>query len=162
MHLRSLALLLFVFAASAAFAGYLGMKYGEVTPQRAVQSAEPAPVLVLQSATPVAAPSRSTGVGPSASKPAASATPATDSTQTQTLASPPAVERNNSPDMNRPANNTPRAAGANAADGLAISGSTTGQAPKCNAQACSNAYRSFDAADCTYQPANGPRRACRK
>ena len=52
MHLRSLALLLFVFAASAAFAGYLGMKYGEVTPQRAVQSREPAPELVLQSAKP--------------------------------------------------------------------------------------------------------------
>ena len=162
MHIRSLALLLFVFAASAAFAGYLGMKYGEVTPQRAAQSREPAPELVLQSAKPVAAPSRSTGNGPSASKPAASTTPATDSTQARTLASPPAFERINSPDMNQPASNAPSAAGATAAVGLAISGSTTGQAPKCKTQACSNAYRSFDAADCTYQPANGPRRACRK
>jgi len=162
MHLRSLALLVFVFAASAAFAGYLGMKYGEVTPQRAVQSREPAPELVLQSAKLVAAPSHSAGASPSASNPAASTAPATDSTQTPTLASPPAFERNNSQDTNRPAGNAPRAAGANPADGVAISGSTTGRAPNCNTQACSDKYRSFDAADCTYKPANGPRRACRK
>ena len=162
MHLRSLALLVFVFAASAAFAGYLGMKYGEVTPQRAVQSQEPAPELVLQSAQPVAAPWHSAGASPSASKPAASTAPATDSTQTPTLASPPAFERNNSQDTNRPAGNAPRAAGANAADGVAISGSTTGRAPNCNTQACSDAYRSFDAADCTYKPANRPRRTCKK
>ena len=43
LHLRSLALLLFIFGASAAFAAYLGMKYEEVTPQRAVQSREPTP-----------------------------------------------------------------------------------------------------------------------
>ena len=161
MHLRSLALLLFVFAASAAFAGYLGMKYGEVTPQRAIQSREPAPELVPQSAKPDALPSHSAGASPSASKPAAFTALATDSTQTRTLASPPAFERNNSQDTNRPAGNAPRAAGANAADGVAISGSTTG-APNCNTQACSNAYRSFDAADCTYKPANRPRRTCKK
>ena len=36
------------------------------------------------------------------------------------------------------------------------------QAPKCNIQACENAYRSFDAASCTYRPPNGSRRFCRK
>jgi hypothetical protein len=33
-------------------------------------------------------------------------------------------------------------------------------ANSCNAQACSASYRSFRAADCTYQPAEGDRRAC--
>ena len=32
----------------------------------------------------------------------------------------------------------------------------------CNYAACSEAYRSFDASDCSYQPYNGPRRQCRK
>ena len=30
----------------------------------------------------------------------------------------------------------------------------------CDVQACSNAYQSFRASDCTYQPYEGPRRAC--
>jgi hypothetical protein len=34
--------------------------------------------------------------------------------------------------------------------------------PSCDLQACSNAYRSFSAADCTYQPLEGPRRLCEK
>jgi hypothetical protein len=40
--------------------------------------------------------------------------------------------------------------------------STEIAAPKCNMEACANAYRSFDAGDCTYQPTNGPRRLCNK
>ena len=37
----------------------------------------------------------------------------------------------------------------------------TQQAPRsCNVQACGAAYQSFRAADCSYQPAAGPRRAC--
>ena len=35
-------------------------------------------------------------------------------------------------------------------------------APNCNVHACAAAYRSFVAADCTYQPLNGPRRRCEK
>jgi hypothetical protein len=35
-------------------------------------------------------------------------------------------------------------------------------APKCNVEVCANAYRSFTAADCTYQPSEGPRRLCTK
>jgi hypothetical protein len=46
------------------------------------------------------------------------------------------------------------------------SDSTEGQAsaaaPACNVQACEAAYRSFTAADCTYQPYDGPRRLCTK
>ena len=30
----------------------------------------------------------------------------------------------------------------------------------CNVQACGAAYQSFRAADCSYQPTSGPRRAC--
>ena len=32
--------------------------------------------------------------------------------------------------------------------------------PKCDIDACTAAYRSFNAADCTYQPFDGPRRLC--
>jgi len=41
------------------------------------------------------------------------------------------------------------------------SGSAAG-APQCNVAACTAAYHSFTAADCTYQPTNGPRQFCRK
>lgn len=33
-------------------------------------------------------------------------------------------------------------------------------APVCNVPACEAAYRSFTAADCTYQPTDGPRKLC--
>ena len=32
----------------------------------------------------------------------------------------------------------------------------------CNVRACARAYRSFQAADCSYQPTGGPRRRCEK
>jgi hypothetical protein len=32
----------------------------------------------------------------------------------------------------------------------------------CNVSVCARAYRSFQAADCSYQPAGGPRRRCTK
>jgi hypothetical protein len=35
-------------------------------------------------------------------------------------------------------------------------------APICDVDACERAYRSFTAADCTYQPSNGGRRFCTK
>jgi hypothetical protein len=34
--------------------------------------------------------------------------------------------------------------------------------PKCDVDACADAYRSFQASDCTYQPIGGPRRLCTK
>ncbi len=39
---------------------------------------------------------------------------------------------------------------------------TQAAAPKCNIELCTAAYRSFTAADCTYQPNDGPRRLCTK
>jgi len=36
------------------------------------------------------------------------------------------------------------------------------RAQTCNINACAAAYGSFDASDCTYQPFDGPRRACTK
>jgi hypothetical protein len=33
---------------------------------------------------------------------------------------------------------------------------------RCNVEACTAAYHSFTASDCTYQPSNGPRRLCAK
>jgi hypothetical protein len=35
-------------------------------------------------------------------------------------------------------------------------------APKCNVEACKQAYFTFNPADCTYQPSNGPRKLCAK
>lgn len=35
-------------------------------------------------------------------------------------------------------------------------------APRCDVDACSSAYRTFDATDCTYKPSEGPRRFCTK
>lgn len=35
-------------------------------------------------------------------------------------------------------------------------------APNCNVSACEDAYRSFRASDCTYQPSSGGRRRCTK
>ena len=35
-------------------------------------------------------------------------------------------------------------------------------AQACNIEVCASAYRSFTAADCTYQPSDGPRRLCTK
>jgi hypothetical protein len=35
-------------------------------------------------------------------------------------------------------------------------------ASACNVQACQQAYFTFNPADCTYQPSNGPRRVCSK
>lgn len=49
----------------------------------------------------------------------------------------------------------PDAAAASRADA-----NTTG--PQCNVSACADAYVSFSAADCTYQPFDGPRRLCEK
>ena len=158
LHLRSLALLLSVFGASAALAAYVGTKYADVTPQRAAQSREPTLEPAIQSPQPLAPAAASNDR--SSLKPTASIAPTMESTQTPTLGSPPAFKRNNSQEINRPARDARRAAGSDAVD--ALSGSNAGQGPNCNTQACSDAYRSFDAADCTYQPANGPRRACRK
>jgi hypothetical protein len=41
-----------------------------------------------------------------------------------------------------------------------IAAAAPAAAPKCNIDACEAAYRSFTAADCTYQPNEGPRRLC--
>tara|TARA_R110000868_G_scaffold308687_3_gene570127 strand:+ start:786 stop:2840 length:2055 start_codon:yes stop_codon:yes gene_type:complete len=37
-----------------------------------------------------------------------------------------------------------------------------GTPPQCNIQACSKAYRSFRASDCSFQPYSGPRRICER
>jgi hypothetical protein len=151
MRLRSLAPLLLALGASTALSVYMGMtQYEQVTPYRAVQPREPTTEPLIQSTKPLAPLSQSTNDNPSLSKPAASIDPPTDRTQTRTLGG-----TNNSQDTNRHASDTLRTA-------VPENSGSNGQGPKCNTQACSNAYRSFDAADCTYQPVNGPRRACRK
>jgi penicillin-binding protein 1A len=34
--------------------------------------------------------------------------------------------------------------------------------PKCNIEACKQAYFTFTPEDCTYQPSDGPRKLCTK
>ena len=43
-----------------------------------------------------------------------------------------------------------------------VSAQITTSNNRCDVQACSSAYQSFRAADCTYQPFEGPRRVCEK
>jgi len=43
-----------------------------------------------------------------------------------------------------------------------VSASATTSSNRCDVRACSSAYQSFRASDCTYQPFEGPRRACEK
>lgn len=48
------------------------------------------------------------------------------------------------------------------ASAAAAAGTPIAQARACNVAACERAYGSFNAADCTYQPYDGPRRVCEK
>jgi hypothetical protein len=43
-----------------------------------------------------------------------------------------------------------------------VQGEATVSNNRCDIQSCSNAYKSFRASDCTYQPFDGPRRFCAK
>jgi BA14K-like protein len=49
-----------------------------------------------------------------------------------------------------------------AATASAVSAQATPLNNRCDVQACSSAYQSFRASDCTYQPFEGPRRVCEK
>jgi hypothetical protein len=169
VNLRSLALMVFIFAASAALAGYVGMKYGEPGSQQQVQHATPP-----ARPAPPARPSPSAGSAPALPNPDASVAPpmpARETAQPLTLQSAP--EKNSPQDVPPPARNTmepsrpgtvaaPIAPTPNTAAPNTTTGARDAEAPKCNKDACASAYRSFDPADCTYLPANGPRRICKK
>src|SRR5262249_19281909 len=58
--------------------------------------------------------------------------------------------------------NTPASSGASAQAGAAEPIATRQPEVRCNVNACAAAYQSFRAADCTYQPSNGPRKLCAK
>jgi hypothetical protein len=51
---------------------------------------------------------------------------------------------------------------ARATEPAAGASATVAAAAHCNVSACSSAYRSFRASDCTYQPMSGERRLCTK
>jgi len=163
MQLRSLALLVLIFGASAALAGYVGMMYGEQTPERAVQSAGPTIEREVQSTDqPLASPPFAVRHDASLSKPAAPIVPTTETAQTPSLGSTSASRLNNTQGVERSTNDARKPTGSTVVEAQRTTASNAVQGPKCHIQACENAYRSFDASDCTYQPANGPRRACRK
>jgi len=58
--------------------------------------------------------------------------------------------------------NPPSQANDAATDVETSDASTPRASSPCNVQACTAAYRSFDPATCTWQPFDGPRRACKK
>ena len=157
VNIRSLALLVFIFAASAALAAYIGIRYDQPVPehqvQRATPPASPAPVTASTTAAPAAMAKPETSV--------VSTTPARDTTQPMTLQSAP--ERKPPQAVQLPARNTMELSGSNTVGAARPAAPPETEAPKCNKDACANAYpRSFDAGDCTYQPTNGPRRLCKK
>jgi hypothetical protein len=168
VNLRSLALMVFIFAASAALAGYVGMKYGEPVSRHQAQPTTP-PVRPA----PPARPSPSASSAPSLPKPEATVVPPMPARETAKPLTLPSAPEPNSPQVAQPpASNSMELSGSSTVEAPnttapnAIAPRTTGsrdvEAPKCNKDACANAYRSFDAADCTYQPSNGPRRLCKK
>ena len=153
MHLRSLALLVFIFAASAAVAGYVGIMYD----QHALKSAAPPPAPTtereVQSLNPPAE---------SFSRPATPIGSTPETTQTSALSSNSASQTNKSQDIQRPVDDSRKPNELPAVESARAAASNAVQRQKCNIQACENAYRSFDAASCTYRPPNGSRRFCRK
>jgi hypothetical protein len=56
----------------------------------------------------------------------------------------------------------PRNVQASAAQPKQNESDAPGSSNRCDIQACGSAYKSFRAADCTYQPFDGPRRVCGK
>ena len=63
--------------------------------------------------------------------------------------------------IGQPAPPAPAIFGAPAPPAAAVSNQPAPQIA-CNVSACARAYRSFQAADCSYQPIGGPRRRCAK
>jgi penicillin-binding protein 1A len=63
--------------------------------------------------------------------------------------------------ISQPAPPAPATIGAPAPPAAAASNQPAPQIA-CNVSACARAYRSFQAADCSYQPAGGSRRRCTK
>ncbi len=110
---------------------------------------------------PVAAPAAPTA------PPAAAATPNGEQVKQETPAAAPA------PTVTTPAVTTPPAAATAAPPIVPADEQTKQETPapsaaapavsdKCDVDACKQAYFTFNPADCTYQPSNGPRRLCTK
>jgi hypothetical protein len=59
-------------------------------------------------------------------------------------------------------NGTSKKSASAAVEPQAVQGDSTASNNRCDVQSCSNAYKSFRASDCTYQPFDGPRRFCAK
>ena len=159
MDVRSLALVVLVFGAGTALAGFVGLKYGRHAFQSTVQSQKAAPpqwdVQPANSPAPVLDAAKSE---PSSSTPASVV--AAEPVQIREMASPPENKKNG--DKGRLLSEAPQPIAETIVERPKTTGTNARQAPKCNIQACSTAYRSFDASDCTYLPANGSRRICRK
>lgn len=92
-----------------------------------------------------------------------------DAKPESTLQAKPEAKPATAPKVATPGAAAPASAPLNAADQTPASivaaepGATAATpAPKCNVDVCANSYRSFTAADCTYQPRDGPRRLCTK
>ena len=100
---------------------------------------------------------------PAAAPPSQPQQPQQSQAQSNTVAAPAAAAVN--PEPQKPAAETTGVA-ARADENRQGAAVTPVQATasnnRCDVQACSNAYQSFRAADCTYQPFEGPRRICER
>ena len=165
MHLRSLALLLAIFGVSAALAGYVGKRYEPVAQHQAQPATPAATAAAIPAATPAALPSRpATATAPAPPQPEAvvvGPVPGPELRQPMTLQSAPS--NNTLRDVAPPPRSAAQTGGSATAEAPGTTGSRDAASPKCNQQACAEAYRSFDPSDCTYMPAaNAPRRLCNK
>jgi hypothetical protein len=108
--------------------------------QTPLQAPTSAPGRTIQTVT-APAPAPTTTAAPAATKPQEAAAATSAPSPAATSGAPPAV--------------TPPT------DPLKAEASDT-KPPLCDVDACERAYRSFTAADCTYQPSWGPRKLCTK
>jgi BA14K-like protein len=113
--------------------------------------APPAAAATPPQQTPPASPA---GAGPPQSEPVTHQANAPATTTPPAAATPPAVAAPPAPAVTPPAGTAPPTA-AQPPAAPAVS-------DKCDVEACKRAYFTFNPADCTYQPSDGPRRLCTK
>ena len=75
---------------------------------------------------------------------------------------PPAAKENQNAKLSPVYPAKPGVPSGGAAITVAPAAQTASAQSKCDINACTDAYYSFRASDCTYQPSNGPRRLCTK
>jgi BA14K-like protein len=122
-------------------------------------SAPMSPMADTEAGLRAVAPPRVAAPTPANTPPPVAATPAPAPVAPKATIGAPIV----APTLAAPGNaNAPAPSGASAQAVAAEPVATRQPEVRCNVNACTAAYQSFRAADCTYQPSNGPRKLCAK